>query len=230
VAHVAGLHELGDGAHRLFDRHLRIDAPEPVDVDVVGAEAGQGVGERVLDRLRRPSMPRISPPGPRSTPNLTLSTNSSRLRPRRASRSRSSFSPRGVVVGRVEERDSRIERGVNRRDALHLVGRAIERRHPHAARAPRRPARSNRACEDARDHSPRSCPRPAASPRTWAERAQACGSSEPTMRGRLPQTSDSPTLWRLSAKHREPSVWSTGRAPADELACVGFMVARRSLS
>jgi hypothetical protein len=93
VAHVAGLHELGDGAHRLFDRHLRIDAPEPVDVDVVGAEAGQGVGERVLDRLRRPSMPRISPPGPRSTPNLTLSTNSSRLRPRRASRSRSSFSP-----------------------------------------------------------------------------------------------------------------------------------------
>lgn len=50
MAHVARLHKLGDRAHGLLDRHLRIDASGPVDVDVIRAEARQRVAERVLNR------------------------------------------------------------------------------------------------------------------------------------------------------------------------------------
>ena len=52
VAHVAGLHQLGDRADRLLDRHVGEDAAGPVDVDVVGAEPAKRVGEEVLDRGR----------------------------------------------------------------------------------------------------------------------------------------------------------------------------------
>ena len=38
VADVAGLDHLGDRADRLLDRHVRVEARRPVDVDVVGAE------------------------------------------------------------------------------------------------------------------------------------------------------------------------------------------------
>src|SRR5581483_709093 len=40
-----------------------------------------------------------------------------------------------VHVGGVEEEDSELERPVDRRDRLLLVGRPIERRHPHAPEA-----------------------------------------------------------------------------------------------
>ncbi len=49
VAHVAGLDHLGDRADGLLDRHRGVDAPEPVDVDVIGAEPAERVGEDVLD-------------------------------------------------------------------------------------------------------------------------------------------------------------------------------------
>src|SRR3954469_11201220 len=52
VADVAGVDELLDGADGLLDGHVRIHARRPVDVDVVGAEAAQRVGQRGLDRLR----------------------------------------------------------------------------------------------------------------------------------------------------------------------------------
>ena len=52
VADVARLDHLGDRADRLLDRHLGVEAAEPVDVDVVGAEPAQRVGEEVLHRDR----------------------------------------------------------------------------------------------------------------------------------------------------------------------------------
>ena len=41
VTHVAGLHQLGDGADRLLDRHVGVEPRGPVDVDVVDAQALQ---------------------------------------------------------------------------------------------------------------------------------------------------------------------------------------------
>ncbi len=52
---VAGLDELADGADRLLDRDLGVEAGRPVDVDVVGAEALQAVGEAVLTAAGRAS-------------------------------------------------------------------------------------------------------------------------------------------------------------------------------
>jgi hypothetical protein len=65
AADVDGLHHLGDRADRLLEG--------PVDVDVVGVEPAQRVGEEVLDRGRR-SLPTMEPSGPRISPNLTLTT------------------------------------------------------------------------------------------------------------------------------------------------------------
>jgi hypothetical protein len=39
----------------------------------------------------------------------------------------------GVEIARVDQVDARVERGMNRGDALGLVGRSITSRHPHAA-------------------------------------------------------------------------------------------------
>ena len=52
VADVARLDHLRDRADRLLDRDVGEHAPGPVDVDVVGAEPAQRVGEEVLDRRR----------------------------------------------------------------------------------------------------------------------------------------------------------------------------------
>ena len=50
MADVALLDEVGDGADRLLDRHVRVEARGAVDVDDVDAEALQRVGGEVLHR------------------------------------------------------------------------------------------------------------------------------------------------------------------------------------
>ena len=52
IADVAALDQVGDGADRLLDRHVRIETARAVDVDVVGAEALQRVGDEGLGRRR----------------------------------------------------------------------------------------------------------------------------------------------------------------------------------
>src|SRR5690606_10955593 len=49
VADVSGLDEFGDGADGVLDGHAGVEAGGTVDVDVVGAEPPQAVGEEVLD-------------------------------------------------------------------------------------------------------------------------------------------------------------------------------------
>src|SRR5947208_207847 len=49
-SHVAGLHEIRDGADSLLDGHGGIQAGWPVDVNVIDAEARQRVRQKVLHR------------------------------------------------------------------------------------------------------------------------------------------------------------------------------------
>jgi hypothetical protein len=63
VAHIAGLDHVGDGADRVLDRHVRVQARRAVDVDVVGAQALQAVGQEVLHRRGPAVMPIQPPPG-----------------------------------------------------------------------------------------------------------------------------------------------------------------------
>ena len=47
-AYVAGLDQIGDGADGIFDGDGRIAAGRTVDIDVVRAEAFEGVGQEIL--------------------------------------------------------------------------------------------------------------------------------------------------------------------------------------
>lgn len=48
VANVAGANHVGDGAHRLLDRDVRIKPCWPVDVDILRSQPTQGIGEKVF--------------------------------------------------------------------------------------------------------------------------------------------------------------------------------------
>ena len=52
MADIAGLDHVGDGADRVFDRHVRIEPGRAVDVDIVDAEPLQRIGDEVLQRGR----------------------------------------------------------------------------------------------------------------------------------------------------------------------------------
>jgi hypothetical protein len=54
---MAGRDHLGDGPDGVLDGDLRVDAAETVDVDVVGAQALQAIGQEVRTATGRPSIP-----------------------------------------------------------------------------------------------------------------------------------------------------------------------------
>jgi hypothetical protein len=60
VAHISGLYEFCDSAHHLFDRHRRIEARGTRNVDVIQAQALQGIAHKILHR-RRPTI--VAEPG-----------------------------------------------------------------------------------------------------------------------------------------------------------------------
>src|SRR6478736_5543073 len=79
----------------------------------------------------RPLMPRRVPSSARSLPNFVAPAGD-------GGADEPLVRERAVHVGGVEERDTEVERAVDRRDALPLVARAVELRHAHAAEAERR--------------------------------------------------------------------------------------------
>ena len=67
------------------------------------------------------------------SPNLTLTTPCSRLRPLQSVADQQLVVAGRVVVARVEQGDAGVERGLDRGDRLRLVGGAVEVGHAHAA-------------------------------------------------------------------------------------------------
>ena len=139
VAHVAGLHQLGDGADGLLDRHLRVDAGRPVDVDVLGAQPPQRVGERSSApppgaRRCRPSRRRRVAQGA----ELDADAHAVAAAPRERLADEQLVVAHPVEVAGVEQRDAGVQRGVDGGDALAPVGRPVEVGHAHAAEAERR--------------------------------------------------------------------------------------------
>ncbi len=135
MPHLAGIDELGHRADRLLDRHRLVDAVLVVQIDVLDAE----VRERPVDRLAHvlgtpddratavgihvvPELGReydlVTPPRDRAADELLVLAHAM-----------------PVDVGGVEEEDPELERAMDRRDRLLFVGRAVPRRHPHAAEA-----------------------------------------------------------------------------------------------
>src|SRR5215470_5777077 len=82
-----------------------------------------------------PTVSSIGTAGSGRAPNFTLTKTFFRLWPERTSADQHFVVAHAVEVARVEQRDTRIARGVNRGDALRTVGRTVEVRHSHASEA-----------------------------------------------------------------------------------------------
>src|SRR4029453_15488371 len=135
---IAGFDELRDRADSLFDRYLRINAAEPVDVNVVRAQARQCVAEGVLDGRRASVDAEDLAAGAAEHTELDAEHELLAAAPAQSLAEQKFVLPASVVVARVEQRDPRVQRVADRRDALRLVSRTIQRRHPHAAEPERR--------------------------------------------------------------------------------------------
>ncbi len=135
VADVAGLDQLGDRADGLLDRHGGVQPGGAVDVDVVGAQAAQGVGEGGLDRRRAGVV--AEPLAVRAALGAELHADPDVLAVAAAQRlvDQQLVVAHAVEVAGVEQGDAGVEGRVDGRDALGLVGGAVEVRHAHAAEA-----------------------------------------------------------------------------------------------
>ena len=154
IAHVAGLDEVADGADGFLDRHVRVDPAWPVDIDVVGVEALQGVGEERL-HCRRAAV--IAEPGTvGAAQGPELDADHDLVAPAAGQRlgDEHLVVAHAVVVAGVEEGDPGVDGSVDGGDAFGAVSRTVEVRHPHAAEADGRNHRavlSKPACEHRRD-------------------------------------------------------------------------------
>ena len=133
VAHVPRLYHLRDGRYGLLDGYRRIHPGRAVDVDVVGAEPAQAVGEEVADRGRppvgtRPGAGRIAQGAElHAEDHLVAAAPAQRLVQQQL------VVAHAVEVAGVEQRHAGVQRGVDRRDALLAICRTVEVGHAHAA-------------------------------------------------------------------------------------------------
>lgn len=51
MAHVAGLHQVRDGADGILYGYIAIEAGRAIDIDIVDSQALQRIGEKVAHRL-----------------------------------------------------------------------------------------------------------------------------------------------------------------------------------
>ena len=135
VPDVTGLHHLGDGADGILDRHVRIEPRRTIDVDIIGTQAAQAVGQKILYRPRTRVIEAEAAGGIAERAELDADLH---VLPRTAAQrlgDQKLVVAGAVEIPGVEQRDAGIERGVNGGDALRLVGGTVDIGHAHAAKA-----------------------------------------------------------------------------------------------
>src|SRR5579864_2641290 len=135
MAYLARLDELLHRADRLLDRDGLVDTVLVVEVDVLDVQAPQ----RAVDRLVHVLGPAVHAARPVLAEDVAeLRREHHLVAPvgdRLADELLVVAGLRAVHVGGVEEEDPELERPVNRRDRLRLVGLAVPGRHPHTPEA-----------------------------------------------------------------------------------------------
>jgi hypothetical protein len=139
VPHLAGGDRFRHRADGLLDRRVEVDAVLVVEVDVIRTEPPEGLVDRRAHVVR---------PAVDAAVGAARACGVAELRREHdlasAPGDRAADEPLVVAelpavdVGRVEERDTELERPVNRRDRLILVRLAVPGRHAHAAEPLRR--------------------------------------------------------------------------------------------
>ncbi len=136
MANLALRDELGHRADGLLDRDVRVDAVLVVEVDVVGVELPERDLDRALDVLsgsiegtQRRHVPRgrvVHPTGELGRDHDVVAA------PLDRPADELLVGQRAVQLRRVKEVDPEFEGAVDRLHRLVVIGRAVERGHPHA--------------------------------------------------------------------------------------------------
>lgn len=134
MADLAGLDQLGQGADALLDRHVRVDAVQVVEVDVVGAQVAQGAVGRAADVLGGRVVPDEGAVVGELDPGL--GGHDGRLAAAGQSLAEELLVAEGAVaLGGVEEGDAQLQGAVDGGERFGLVGGAVVGAHPHQAEA-----------------------------------------------------------------------------------------------
>lgn len=123
-AHLALLHQLAHGADRILDRHRWIDAVLVVEVDHVDAQPLEARIARRLHVLRR-SIDAVGAAGPLDLAELGGEHDAVAARAGKRLADQLLVVAPAIHVGAVEHGDATIQRVVDQRDALGIVGLAI---------------------------------------------------------------------------------------------------------
>jgi len=135
VADMAGGDQLGDRPHGVLDRDLGVHPAETVDVNMIGPEALEAVGEEVADRHRPAVDPDVGQVGAAQGAELHAQHHLVPVPQRLADKEL--VVAHAVVVAGVEQADPGVQGGMDGGDALGLVGRAVGAGHAHAAQPDR---------------------------------------------------------------------------------------------
>jgi hypothetical protein len=135
VAHVTGLDQVGDGAGGVLDGHLGVEPGRAVDVDVVGAQALQRVGQGRLHcgRARVVTQPAAVGAALRAEFHAELVAVARACGQRLAQQHL--VVAHAVEIAGVEQGDTRVERRMDGRDAFAAIGAAVHVGHAHATEA-----------------------------------------------------------------------------------------------
>ena len=137
MAHLAGLDQLGHRPDRLLDLDVRVDAVLVIEIDLVDAQAL----ERSVDRLSHVLGRAVDPADRRYVAGdhavevaLHLGRDHVLIAlPLDRAPDQLLVGERPVDLRGVDEVDAELERALDGRDRLLLVGLAVERGHAHAA-------------------------------------------------------------------------------------------------
>src|SRR5574341_783166 len=149
---VSCFHHIRNRADRVLDWHRWVDAPKAVNVNIVRPEPAQRIGEKVLDRDRAPidSCPKAG--GIAQRAELDTEYGLLAVAASQSLAQQQFIVAHAVVIAGVEQSDSGVKCGMDRGDALGLVGWAVEVGHSHAPQSDRGYARTDGA-EHVSDHT-----------------------------------------------------------------------------
>ena len=133
VTDIAGLDHVGDGADRVLDRHRGIEPRGLIEIDMVGAETPQAVGEKILHRDRPDIVAEKFQVRAAHRPELERDEGALALAAPERLADEHLVVSRAVEVAGVEHGDAGFERGMDGGDRLGIVGRPVAARHAHAA-------------------------------------------------------------------------------------------------
>jgi hypothetical protein len=133
VAHVPRVDQISDRADGFLDGHVGIEPSRPVDVDVVGAQPDQAVGQRVLHRTRPAVDPHVGPVRVALAAELQADVDLGARAAAQRLAQQQFVAPHPVEVTGVQQCHTGIERRVDGRDALFVLGRAVHVAHAHQA-------------------------------------------------------------------------------------------------